>query len=223
MRILYHLPVSPFCRKVRLALAEKGLGFELHTEYPWQRRPEFVQLNPAAQVPVLVEETARHVISDSQAICEYLDEAYPDRRLIGFDPAARAEVRRLVAWFDQKFQREVTAYILHEKLNKRLMRQGTPDGLALRAGYANLAIHLKYMSNLIDRRRWIAGAEFSLADIAAAAQLSCLDFLGEVPWEDYPLVKDWYAPIKSRPSFRPLLADRVAGLSAPAHYADLDF
>ena len=109
MRILYHLPVSSFCRKVRLALAEKGLGFELHTEYPWQRRSEFVQLNPAAQVPVLVEETARHVISDSQAICEYLDEAYPDRRLIGFDPAARAEVRRLVAWFDQKFQREVTA------------------------------------------------------------------------------------------------------------------
>ena len=86
MRRLYHIPLSPFCRKVRVALAEKGLGFELRTELPWDRRPEFLALNPAGEVPLLVEEDERIVIPDSQAICEYLDEAYPDRRLMGFDP-----------------------------------------------------------------------------------------------------------------------------------------
>lgn len=223
MRCLYHLPLSPFCRKVRISLAEKGLGFSLRVELPWRRREEFLALNPAAEVPVLVEEGERLVIAGSQAICEYLDEAYPDRRMLGFDPAARAETRRLTAWFDQKFQHEVTAYILYEKLNKRLKGGGAPSGETLRAGQANLRVHLNYLSYLTERRRWLAGAEFGLADIAAAAQLSCLDYLGVVPWDDFPSVKEWYAPVKSRPSFRPILADRIAGLPPPAHYMDLDF
>ncbi len=223
MRRLYHLPLSPFCRKVRIALAEKGLGFELRVELAWERRPAFVALNPAAEVPVLVEENERLVIADSQAICEYLDEAYPDRRLLGFDPAARAETRRLTAWFDQKFQREVTAYILYEKVNKRLASAALPSGDTLRAGQTNLRAHMNYLTYLTERRRWLGGAEFGLADITAAAQLSCLDYLGVVPWDDFPSVKEWYAPIKSRPSFRPILADRVAGLPPPEHYMDLDF
>lgn len=224
MRRLYHIPLSPFCRKVRIALAEKGLGFELRTELPWERRPEFLALNPAAEVPVLVEEGERLVIADSQVICEYLDEAYPDRRLMGFDPALRAETRRLIAWFDHKFQREVTAYILYEKVNKRLTSQSSnPSGDTIRAGQANLRVHMNYIAWLVERRRWLAGEEFGLADIVAAAQLSCLDYLGAVPWDDFPAVKEWYAPVKSRPSFRPILADRVAGLTPPAHYLDLDF
>ena len=223
MRRLYHLPLSPFCRKVRIALAEKGLGFELRVELPWERRVEFIALNPAAEVPVLVEEGERQVIADSQVICEYLDEAYPDRRLLGFDPASRAETRRLTAWFDQKFQREVTTYILYEKVNKRLTGKGDPSGETIRAGLANLRVHMNYIAWLVERRRWLAGDEFGLADITAAAQLSCLDYLDAVPWNDFPAVKDWYAPVKSRPSFRPVLADRIAGLTPPPHYLDLDF
>lgn len=223
MRRLYHLPLSPFCRKVRIALAEKGLGFELRVELVWERREGFLALNPAAEVPVLVEENERLIIADSQVICEYLDEAYPDRRLMGFDLAARAETRRLTAWFDQKFQREVTAYILYEKVNKRLASAALPSGDTLRAGQANLRAHMNYLTYLTERRRWLAGAEFGLADITAAAQLSCLDYLAVVPWDDFPSVKEWYAPVKSRPSFRPLLADRVAGLPPPQHYMDLDF
>ncbi len=223
MRRLYHLPLSPFCRKVRIALAEKGLGFELRVELPWDRREEFLALNPAAEVPALVEEGERLVIAGSQPICEYLDEAYPDRRLLGFDPAARAETRRLTEWFDQKFQREVTSYILYEKVNKRLMGGGIPSGDTLRAGQSNLRVHMNYLTYLTERRRWLAGPEYGLADIAAAAQLSCLDYLGVVPWDSFPSVKEWYAPVKSRPSFRPILADRIAGLPPPAHYMDLDF
>jgi glutathione S-transferase len=222
VRILYHLPLSPFCRKVRLALGEKRLPFEPMVERVWERRPEFEALNPAFTVPVLREENGLSV-ADSYAICEYLDEAYPDVSLFGPTLAERAEVRRLVAWFDLKFGAEVTANLYGEKHLKRLLGLGSADAQALRAGYANLKAHLEYLGWLAEARAWLAGQHLSLADFAAAAHLSTLDFMGEVDWSRYPAVKDWYARIKSRPAFRPLLGDRVSGLTPPLHYADLDF
>ncbi|MCW5729797.1 MAG: glutathione S-transferase family protein [Alphaproteobacteria bacterium] len=222
MRILYHLWLSPYCRKVRVALKEKGLEFELELERAWERREAFLALNPAGQVPVLVEPDGR-AYADSAAICEYLDEAYPDRPLVGFDPPGRAETRRLLAWFDQKFAREVTENLLGEKHYRRLRGQGHPNSEYMRAGQQNLHYHLDYISFLAERRTWLAGDDLSLADIAAAAHLSALDYLGDVPWDEHPGAKDWYARIKSRPSFRPLLADHIPGLPPPRHYADLDF
>ncbi|MCS6930683.1 MAG: glutathione S-transferase family protein [Acetobacteraceae bacterium] len=222
MRLLYHLPLSPFARKVRLALAEKRIPFDLRIERVWERRPEFLQMNPAGTVPVLVEENGLAVV-DSWAICEYLDEAYPDTPLLGRTLAERAEVRRLLAWIDQKFHADVTRNLLHEKQMKRLLGQGGPDAAALRAGYANLGPHLDYLAWLIETRPWLAGPTLTLADLAAAAHLSALDYLGDVDWSLSEPVRDWYARVKSRPSFRPLLADRVSGLAPAPHYADLDF
>ena len=222
MRTLYHLWLSPNSRKVRLALKEKGLEFDLQVEKIWERREAFLALNPAGQVPVLVEADGSAVV-DGQAICEYLDEAYPDRPLIGFDPPARAETRRLVAWFDHKFGREVTENLVDEKLMKRFMGMGEPNSAAIHAGQHNLHYHLDYIGYLSERRNWLGGETFSLADIAAAAQLSCIDYLGDVPWEQHPQAKEWYARIKSRPAFRPLLADHIPGFPPPRHYADLDF
>lgn len=222
MRVLYHLPLSPFARKVRLVLGEKRLPFELQVEKVWERRPEYLDLNPAGTVPTLVEDN-RLVVPDSGVICEYLEEAYPDTPLLGRTPAERVEVRRLVAWFDGKFAREVTANLLGEKFMKRLSGRGNPDANALRAGYANMRGHLEYLGWLSETRKWLGGDALSLADFAAAAHLSALDFAGDVDWSMSPATKDWYARIKSRPSFRPLLADRVGGIIPPAHYADLDF
>jgi len=222
MRVLYHLPLSPFCRKLRLALREKSLDFELRVERVWDRRPEFLTLNPAGQVPVLVEEDGRP-FADSSAISEYLEETYPDRRLLGRNAIERAETRRLVAWFDQKFHAEVTLNLLFEKVNKRFYALGNPDSAAIRMGKHFIHGHLDYIADLSERRRWLAGDDFSLADMAAAAHLSCIDYLGDVPWDEHPRAKDWYVRVKSRPSFRPLLGDHVAGMPPPAHYADLDF
>lgn len=221
MRTLYHQWLSPFCRKVRIVLAEKGLAFTLTLEKTWERRDEFLALNPAGDVPVLVDGDA--VVVDSQAICEYLDEVHAERPLVGATPTARAETRRLVAWFDLKFNAEVTRYIVDEKFLKRFLRMGEPDSQAIRAGHANIAYHLEYIAYLCERRRWLAGDDFSLADIAASAHLSAIDYLGDVPWDQFSDVKDWYARVKSRPSFRPLLADHIPGLEPPKHYADLDF
>jgi glutathione S-transferase len=203
-------------------MTEKSLPFELQVEKVWERRPEFLALNPAAEVPVLVEEDGTP-IADSVAIVEYLEDAYPERPLLGITPAARAEVRRLSQWFDVKFGREVSDNLVGEKVLKKFLGLGEPASTAIRAGHANMKTHLAYISWLADRRRFLAGDFFSLADITAAAHLSAVDYIGDVPWDDYPRAKEWYVRIKCRPSFRPVLADHIPGLRPPAHYADLDF
>lgn len=222
MHRLYHLPLSPFCRKIRLVLAEKRIEAELIEERPWDRRLDFLRLNPAGTVPVLVTDRGR-ALADSAAIFEYLEETVPEPPLLPQDALARAEVRRLVAWFDDKFNREVTGNLLFERVTKRIARLGYPDGACLKAGSQNIRVHLDYLTFLLEGHNWLAGPRMSIADLAAAAHLSCLDYCGDVPWEDYPAVRDWYAVLKSRPSFRGLLADHLPGMKPPPHYADLDF
>lgn len=222
MRTLYHLWLSPFCRAVRVALAEKKIEFRLKTENIWERRDEFLALNPAGDVPVLVEPDGT-AISGASVICEFLDEVHPEPPLIGRTPLERAETRRLVHWFDTKFNAEVTENILGEKMMKQFLGLGEPDSQAIRAGYKNLRYHVDYVAYLVERRNWLAGDMLGMADIAAAGHLSALDYIGEMPWDDNETVKNWYARIKSRPSFRDILTDRIPGAPPPKHYADLDF
>jgi len=222
MRLLYHLWLSPFARKIRVVLKEKNLDFTMKVEKTWERRPEFLALNPAGDVPVLIEPDGT-VLADASAIAEFLDEVYRDKLLIGINALDRAEVRRLTQWFDGKLNREVTEPLVGEKMMKRFLGLGEPNSGAIRAGKANLGYHLDYITFLVERRRWLAGDHFSLADISAAAHLSALDYLGDVPWDSHEPAKEWYARIKSRPSFRPLLADHIPGAPPPKHYADLDF
>jgi len=222
MRVLYHLWLSPFCRKARIMLDEKGLEVDLRLEKVWERRDEFIAINPAGKVPVLVEKNGV-VLSDSYAICEYIEETYPEPVLIGKNPYARAEIRRIVAWFDDKFSKEVSATLLYEKVVKRFLGMGEPNSKAIRAGIANIHTHLDYITYLTDQRNWLAGDDFSLADITAAAHISALDYLGDVPWHEHEGAKNWYARAKSRPSFRAILGDHIPGFPPPKHYANLDF
>jgi glutathione S-transferase len=173
-------------------------------------------------VPVLIEPDGT-VLAEAGAIAEFLDEVYRDKLLLGINPLDRAEVRRLVAWFDVKMNHEVTENLVGEKMMKRFLGFGQPNSSAIRAGQANLGYHLDYVGYLVERRRWLAGDHFSLADITAAAHLSALDYLGDVPWEQHEAAKEWYARVKSRPSFRPILSDHIPGAPPPKHYADLDF
>lgn len=222
MRTLFHLWLHPFSRKVRIVLAEKKLDFELQIEKIWERRTEFLAINPAGDVPVLIEPDGT-AISNSQVICEYLEEVYPDVALIGGDPVQRAETRRLVGWFDVKFSREVTDNLVGEKLMKQFLKLGEPHGPSIRAGKANIHYHLDYIGFLTERRNWLAGDAFSLADIAAAAHLSAIDYIGDVPWEEHQAAREWYAKVKSRPSFKALLEDRIPGFTPCDHYENVDF
>lgn len=221
MTTLYHAPLSPFCRKVRLSLAEKRVEVELFEERYWEQSPEFMRRNPAGKVPVL--KIDGQTMSESAAICEYLEEAYPAPPLLPKAREARFEVRRIVAWFDDKFHQEVTSKLLYERVNKKLMGQGYPDSASIKAGAKAIKYHLDYMTWLLDHRRWLAGDVMTLADFAAAAHLSSLDYISDVDWNRSEAVKDWYAKIKSRPAFRSILADVVPGFPPPRHYADLDF
>ena len=222
MRVLYHLWLHPFSRKVRIVLAEKGLSFDEKIEKIWERRTEFLAMNPAGDVPVLVESDGT-TLANSQVICEYLEEVYPENNLLGHDPIQRSETRRLVGWFDVKFNREVSDNLLGEKLMKPMLKLGEPHGPSIRAGNANIHYHLDYIGFLTEKRNWLAGDSFSLADIAAAAHLSAIDYIGDVPWEEHQSAQEWYARIKSRPSFKPLLDDRIPGFQPVEHYENVDF
>ncbi len=221
MAKLFHVPLSPFCRKVRLCLAEKKIECELAEERYWEEDPDFLKRNPAGKVPIL--RIDGKTMAESTPICEYLDETYPEPPLMPKSAQARYEVRRLVGWFDDKFHHEVTAKLLYERVNKKVMGRGYPDSRHVKEGAKAIKYHLDYMSWLLDHRRWLAGDSMTLADFAAAAHLSALDYISDVDWNRSEIVKDWYAKIKSRPAFRGILADQVPGFPPPAHYADLDF
>ena len=221
MNRLYHYPLSPFSRKVRLSLGEKRLEVELVQERYWEKDPEFLRRNPLGKVPVL--RMGNRLMSESTAICEYLEAIHPSPPLLPKDPDAAYEARRLVGWFDDAFYHECTEKLLGERVFRKVMGTGYPDSTNVKAGSRAMRFHLDYMTSLLETRRWLAGNEMTLADFAAAAQLSCLDYISDVDWNRSEVVKDWYAKIKSRPAFRSLLADEIPGFLPPRHYADLDF
>ena len=224
-RTLYHFPLDPASRQVRLALGEKRLVFNEVQERYWERRPAFQALNPSGVTPVLTElsDGVSTVICESRAILEHLEDCAPEPGLIGRTRAERAETRRLLQWFDRKFDFEVNGLLLHEKMEKRLLGLGPPDFAAMRAGRAALREHLAYLEALMQERDWLNGHGLSLADFAAAAHLSVIDYFGDIAWGEFPLARTWYMKLKSRPCFRPLLADRWPGLTPASHYDDLDF
>ena len=231
MPTLHHYPLSAGSRFVRLLLAEYGEAPTLVEEKPWERSEVLLKLNPAGTVPVLIDddETA---VSGAMVIAEYLNEARGARLgetapLMPASPGERAEARRLIEWYLAKMEAEVTGYLVTEKVYKRRMAVdqggGPPDAAAIRAARANIRSHLGYIAYLTARRSCLVGRDITAADLAAGAALSVVDYLGEVPWEEEAAAKAWYARVKSRPSFRTILADQVRGMPAVAHYADLDF
>lgn len=218
---LHQFPLCPFSRAVRFALSEKQMVFALAEARPWEAPEHLSALNPAGQTPVL--ENGTLVLCDSMAILEYVDETVEKAPLIGATAAERAEARRLANWFRERFYAEVTAPLLRERLLKRIVTREMPDGRALREAARASESHLQYVEYLLDQNRWLAGPTFGIADIQAAAQISVADYLSGVDWAGHAQAKMWYSALKSRSSFRALLADRMEGVRPPAHYDKLDF
>lgn len=235
MLTLFHQPLCPHSRFARLALAEYGLTARLVEERFWERRNDFLTLNPAGTIPVLVEE-GQPAVPGAAVIAEYLEDRRAGVRdarqnehehLLPTGAGARVEVRRLAAWFNDKFHIEVSGPLVGERVFKRYMTLeqggGPPDTDAIRAARHNIRYHLAYIGWLVQTRDWLAGERLSYADLAAAAHLSAVDYLGDVPWSEDETAKNWYARVKSRPSFRPILADSLGGIPPAKNYADLDF
>ena len=219
---LYQFPLCPFSRKVRLLMSEKNIGYELWRENPWEPSEGFWRLNAAGRTPVLEDKAKGIVIADSRAICEYFEETVDRAAMINGTAANRAEIRRLVALFDENFYGDVTAPLLHERMKKRLVLRQPPDSRTLREAMKLAHEHLEYIDWLVDTRAWLAGSTMSLADLAAAAQISVADYLGGIDWTGHEQARGWYAVFKSRPSFRPLLTERMEVIQPPVHYAQVD-
>jgi glutathione S-transferase len=178
----------------------------------------------------LVEE-GKPAVPGAAIIAEFLDETrgseLGDRRLLPQEHGARIEVRRLTSWFNDKFFAEVSGPLTMERFYKRRIPidqgGGSPDTDVIRAVRINIRYHLAYIGWLVRTRDWLAGDRLSYADLAAAGHLSAVDYLGDVPWNEDEAAKNWYARAKSRPSFRPLLAETMGGIPPSNTYADLDF
>lgn len=219
---LYQFPLCPFSRKIRLLMGEKNIAYEMVREDPWAASEMFFNLNPAGSTPVLVDEERDVILCDSRAIGEYFEETVDKAPMINGTVANRAEIRRLVALFDENFYADVTAPLLNERMKKRLVLREPPDSRILRQAMKLSHGHLDYMDWLIDNRPWMAGSTLSLADLAAAAQISVADYLGGIDWKGHEQTRGWYSVMKSRPSFRPLLTERMDVIHPPAHYAQVD-
>lgn len=219
---LYQFPLCPFSRKVRLLLSEKGVGYELWRENPWEARDEFFAMNAAARTPVLHDAAKGVTLADSRAICEYFEETVEKSPMINGPALQRAEIRRLIALFEENFYGDVTGPLLHERMKKRLVMRQSPDSRILREAMRLAHDHLYYIDYLIDNRPWLAGPTMTLADLTAAAQISVADYLGGIDWGPHEQTRSWYLVLKSRPSFRPLLAERMEVIQPPSHYAEVD-
>jgi glutathione S-transferase len=230
MLTLFHQPLCPHSRFVRLVLGEYGVNAKLVEERFWERREEFMLLNPAGTVPVLVEE-GQPPVPGAAIVADYIEEtrssSRPDGGLYPSSPGARVEVRRLSSWFNDKFHAEVSGPLANERVFKRYMTLeqggGPPDTDAIRAARINVRYHIAYIGWLVRTRDWLAGDQMTFADLAAAAHLSAVDYLGDVPWTEDEASKNWYARVKSRPSFRPILAETWPGLAPAPSYTNLDF
>ena len=219
---LHHFPLCPFSRKVRILLGEKSIAYELVQRRPWDEGDDLWRLNDAGRVPVLEDKARNIALCDSRAICEYLEETVERSPMLSGTALTRAETRRLVALFEENFYADVVAPLLHEKMTKRLVLREPPDGRILREAMKRAHGHLDYIDWLVDNRSWLAGSTMSLADLAAAAQVSVADYLGGIDWRGHDQARGWYAVFKSRPSFRPLLSEKMEGIHPPSHYAMVD-
>lgn len=221
MRILYHFTLCPFSRTVRLSLLEKKLDYTQEVWTFWDNQQQISEHSPSGQLPVL-EELNGDIIPESMVITEYLDEVYPELPIMGKNISQKNEVRRLHLWFHQKFGSEVSVPLVTEKTIKRHFNM-SPDSGIIRNSKSLIKNHLSYIEKLINERNWLAGDDFSLADISASSHLSVIDYFGDIPWDDFEVAKNWYSRIKSRPSFRSFLNERVSGVMPSSHYRDLDF
>jgi len=221
-RTLYHFMLCPFSRKVRLVFAFKKIPCNLIHVLPWQPQSSLLQANPIGDLPVLLEPDGS-VLTQHNAICEYLNEISPNDGMMGETPKGRAEIRRISSWFDSSFYMDVFKPLVGERVIKALKNGDAPNSLMIRSARDNLKVYFKYVEWTAARRPYLGGKNLTMADLTVASYVSILDYLSEVSWDTYPQMREWYSKIKSRNSFYTLLQDKITGIIPPDHYANLDF
>ncbi len=227
--VLHHHPFCPHSRGARAILLEAGIEFELKKHNPWDRVEDFLIINPTGTVPVFILDGAAivGVHSISEFISDYLPRSERIKSLLPKSWQSHAENRRIRDWYETKFANEVSDPIILEHVYRRQMPAnlggGAPETEILRQAMQNLKPHLNYLDYLLEKTGWLIDERVTFTDLIVAAQLSCLDYFNLINWQENERIKEWYARIKSRPSFQPLLTDRIPGVTPPSYYTQFDF
>jgi glutathione S-transferase len=225
MRKLHYHPLCAASRAAAFALSEKKLDFTIEITKFWDKSSGLCELNQFGRLPILVELNGA-VIAGIYGVLEYLEEKYEAFHILGQDSNERAEARRIFQWINEDFAAEITAVLAFEKGLKKFFvapELASPSSVILKQVKNTIQHYIKQVEWFAERRRWLAGDAFSFADIITAAHVSILDYMGSVNWNIFPIAKEWYVRIKSRPSFKRILGDRIPGIAPVSHYAVLDF
>ncbi|MDX1923777.1 MAG: glutathione S-transferase family protein [Rickettsiaceae bacterium] len=222
MLTLYHYNLCPISRMIRILFHEQGIEYSLEKIEYWREKKRLLLLDPVAELPMIKPEQTK-LIAGIYPVIEYLITLTPDFHLCQLSQSELAEMRRVIYWINSRFSKEVTGYILSEKLVKLVSREGSLRTEFLRAARINFLHHMNYFYELIQANGNVASQTLSIADIFLASHISVLDYFGEINWDKHNWLKEWYAPIKSRPSFRKILSERVGAVNPPEYYENLDF
>ncbi len=216
----YHA-LCPFSKQFIVLLSELGLKYNIIKEDYWLKNPAFVRLSPWLELPVIIiDET---IVTGIYPCLEYLIDLKKDSHLFGNDPQILVCIRQIINWFNQHCYYEVVKNIINEKLIKPDLKKEYTDSNILRASKTALHKHMMQLNAIISTQQYIVSESITYADISAASHFAVLDYFNEINWQNYPKIKDWYCLIKSRPSFRATLYEKVKGINPPKHYLELDF
>lgn len=203
---LYAFDRSPFGWKVRIALAEKKVPYDMIVPENKNEDPVFARMNPFRKTPVLVLEDGR-TLYESTVINEYLEEVHPDPPMLPKDPYERARVRILEDTFDQYFYPAIRDLITSQFVSQPpvLLRKKADqvDHTLLEESRVKVHEHMRRLEGELKGRTWFGGDLFSLADAAHVPALTGnLKLLGIVPDPKYPGLGDWIARVMKRPAYK---------------------
>ena len=221
MITLYHYYLCSSSRYIRLILEEHKISYDTQLENYWRPQKDFLKLNPAGHLPVLVNEENFPVVG-ANACIEYVKDLEVRSKLFADDYKEKAEINRLVHWFDVIFKKEVFEPIIYEKIFSGILDNITPNSENIRAALNNLDFHIQYFNYLLNSKNYFIKDDLTYLDFLAAANFSVLDYLGLLNLKGYENIKEWYFKIKSRPSFKTLLKDQIVGLNPHENYKIID-
>jgi glutathione S-transferase len=212
-------------------LEENCIGYENKEVRYWERDKDFLKLNPACETPVLKNIDTNEIICDSFLICKYISQFEGESKaglgyfdLMAMNMNDEYEIQRLHMWFDKKFFNEITKYIIDEMFLNTLKKSGKITNTdKIMIALENFEKHVNYIEFILNKRKYLGGENFSIADITAATQISILDYLGLIDWEKHGKFKDWYISIKQKIGFRKILEDKIPGFEPNILYNKLDF
>ena len=220
MFTLYHYFLCSSSRFVRVCMEEKKINFQLRIENYWKPSENFLIMNPAGYFPILLT-SSNYPVVGSSVIMEYLEDLDNEGFLL--DNKVKPEIRRLVQWFEIIFKKDVLMPIMFEKIYKPIENNMNPDNNVIRSSLSNLQFHMKYFDILIDKKDYLTSDRISYADLYLVSSLSVLDYLGELNFNGFDNIKDLYFKLKSRPSFKNILKDRIVGINPSKSYLKLDY